>query len=117
METLNKILRSMMEVYGLDPETSDVINSDEPARMKKKKNKTPFKGKSQHFVEEASENETDIEVHQTRNMKLSLDRKRLTVISFQSTSGNQRENQDYVDLICKLSIYSSSDLPTTSTLP
>ena len=62
METLNKILRSMMEVYGLDPETSDVINSDEPARMKKKKNKTPFKGKSQHFVEEASENETDIEV-------------------------------------------------------
>ena len=51
-----------MEVYGLDPETSDVINPDEPARMKKqKKNKTPFKGKSQRFVE-ASENEADIEV-------------------------------------------------------
>ena len=53
-----------MEVYGLDPETyhSEVINPDEPARMKKqKKNKTPFKGKSQRFVE-ASENEADIEV-------------------------------------------------------
>ena len=65
METLNKIPRSMMEVYGLDPETyhSEVINPDEPARMKKKKkNKTPFKGKSQRFVEEASENEADIEV-------------------------------------------------------
>ena len=63
METLNKILRSMMEFYGLDPETyhSEVINHDEPARMKKKKNKTPFKGKSQRFVE-ASENEADIEV-------------------------------------------------------
>ena len=64
METLNKILRSMMEFYGLDPETyhSEVINHDEPARMKKKKNKTPFKGKSQRFVEEASENEADLEV-------------------------------------------------------
>ena len=53
-----------MEVYGLGPETyhSEVINPDEPARMKKqKKNKTPFKGKSQRFVE-ASENEADIEV-------------------------------------------------------
>ena len=65
METLNKILRSMMEFYGLDPETyhSEVINHDEPARMKKKKkNKSPFKGKSQCFVEEASENEADLEV-------------------------------------------------------
>ena len=48
-----------MEFYGQDPETyhSEVINPDE---KKKKKYKTP--SKSQHFVEEASENEADIEV-------------------------------------------------------
>ena len=54
-----------MEFYGLDPETyhSEVINPDEPATMKKKKkNKSPLKGKSQCFVEEASENEADLEV-------------------------------------------------------
>ena len=109
METLNKILRSMMEFYGLDPETyhSEVINHDEPARMKKKKkNKSPFKGSLNVLLKKLVKMKLILKF-QTRKMIVSQDRKRLTilsVISFPSTSGNQRENQDYVDHICKLSI-------------
>ena len=62
LETINKILRSMMEFYGLNPEThhTEVINPDEPIRKKqKRRNKKTLKAqkKSQSFVEEDSDSE------------------------------------------------------------
>ena len=98
LETLNKILRRMMEFYGLDPETHhcEVLNPDEPARKKKKrKNKTSSKEKSQRFVEEVDDlEEPDNELNVVTGQD-DVD----TTVTFPSTSGTQSQNQDYDDTL------------------
>ena len=109
METLNKILRSMMEFYGLDPETyhqrSSILMS-QPGWKSRRKIKHLSRESLNVLLKKLVKMKLILKF-QTGNMIVSQDRKRLTilsVISFPSTSGNQRENQDYVDHICKLSI-------------